>query len=252
MLKNDFILPISFKAAQEIGLEESVLLAFLEQHAFLLSSASLNFDIESLSGQLPFWTDPVLLRLLSSLQLCQLLQFEREGNRLTIHLQTSSQPKEIVDSRNDGIQEPSQLTSSPLLDKVSRLKQQAKKTLSSGEALEKPFRSTQQLMSNERKEEGRDSFIPQDRAVTSSIAWSGVPDNDNENRRGVTDFDLYLEQKERTRQPDKWQPEEATLEQITQAGIHRKFALQLQAEFLLRIKEQRKNVRTWNSEFLNT
>jgi len=248
MSHNDFILPISFRAAQEIGLEESVLLAFLAQHAFLLSSKSLSFDIESLSAQLPFWTSPVLLRILSSLQLCQSLQFERAGNRLTIHLQSNLQSKETVDSRCDEVQEPRQPTASPLLDKVSRLKQQAKKPPSFGETLGEHHVSAKKLMSDERVIEDI-TPIPQDRAVVSSSSWSGVPGNTNENRRGVTDFDLYLEQKERTRQPDKWQPEEATLEQITQAGIHRKFALQLQAEFLLRIKEQRKNVRTWNSEF---
>ncbi|MCZ2723231.1 DnaT-like ssDNA-binding domain-containing protein [Marinomonas sp. 15G1-11] len=81
-----------------------------------------------------------------------------------------------------------------------------------------------------------------------SVKGRNLPTS-SERRRGVTDFDLYLEQKERTRQPDQWLPEEATLEQILQLGIPRQFALQLQAEFLLRIKEQRKNVRTWNSEF---
>ena len=38
-------------------------------------------------------------------------------------------------------------------------------------------------------------------------------------------------EKERARQPDQWQPEEATLEQIGQAGIARDFALSLQTEF---------------------
>ena len=75
---------------------------------------------------------------------------------------------------------------------------------------------------------------------TASAVKGRVQPTANERRRGVTDFDLYLEQKERTRQPDQWLPEEATLEQLLQLGIPRPFALQLQAEFLLRIKEQRK------------
>ena len=280
MPNNDFILPVSFNKAQEIGLEESVLLAFFEQHAFILCDRNLNFDIGSLSTQLSFWTRPVLLRILANLQLCQSLNFERNGNILSVYLPQhnditdSAQP--VKQNRNNDVLSDKSPSEDLLIDKVSRLQQQAytQKTISNnslnGDKVER-----HSSLSHDLSEKGSSRKAPiinndatlsqysntlsserqssthswSSKSPRKNEAWPQAVESNNDSRRGVTDFDLYLEQKERTRQPDQWQPEEATLEQIAQAGIDRPFALQLQSEFLLRIKEQRKNVRTWNSEF---
>ncbi|QUX96673.1 hypothetical protein C0J08_15280 [Marinomonas sp. CT5] len=220
MLDNDYSLPISFSMAAQIGLEETVLLTFLKQQAYLVGSNALRVEMGRLGAQLPFWTVPMLMRLLSNLQISQLLSFQRQEDILEIHLSKSQK----VAPATQPIAETSKDDS--LMSKMDRLHK----------------------ASREKAEE----FTPQPKSYTTKqpVRQYDAPTPPVVNdRRGVTDFDLYLEQKERARQPDQWQPEEATLEQIVQAGIAREFALSLQTEFLLRIKEQRKNVRTWNSEF---
>lgn len=262
MPSNDFILPISFRTAQEIGLEESVLIAFLEQHAFMLSSRVLNFEMSVLAAQLPFWTGPMLQRIFSSLQANQMLSFQKENGRLIVHLNDQNQANDI----DNQISTPSYQASTAvpssseshqvndeLVDRIGRLQRQAKNQPSANPEPSQ-LKSRKNLASSHmqyaNKQAQNQYPTPSEskpRAATNS--WPGAHKSQEEKRRGVSDFDLYLEQKERTRQPDQWQPEESTLEQISQAGINRQFALQLLAEFLLRIKEQRKNVRTWNSEF---
>ncbi|NLU99274.1 hypothetical protein B6N13_14440 [Marinomonas sp. UCMA 3892] len=221
MLDNDYSLPISFSMAAQIGLEETVLLTFLKQQAYLIGSNALRVEMSRLSAQLPFWTVPMLMRLLGNLQISQLLSFQRQEEILEIHLASSQKAAQTIKP----IAETSAKDDS-LMSKMDRLHKASR---------EKTEEFTPQPKSYSAKQPVRQYQAPSPPVV-----------ND---RRGITDFDLYLEQKERARQPDQWQPEEATLEQIGQAGIARDFALSLQTEFLLRIKEQRKNVRTWNSEF---
>lgn len=282
MLQNDFILPISFNAAQNLGLEESVLLAFLEQHSFILSTSVLNFELGDLSAQLPFWTSPVLLKILSNLQTCDMLQLQRDGNQLIIRLSKSRFPNNSrhEHSQNENARPHSSLngvhssdSDAALLDKVHRLQQEAQQK---GEQPQQAHASMSNVpvshapihapihapmpntpvshvpaprVNQQPSQNANRSGASQSHNHDAASSWPRVSEQQNESRRGVSDFDLFLEQQERTRQPDQWLPEEATLEQISQAGIPRQFAVQLQAEFLLRIKEQRKNVRTWNSEF---
>ncbi|MFT2110192.1 DnaT-like ssDNA-binding domain-containing protein [Marinomonas sp. 2405UD68-3] len=238
MSEYDFSLPISFSLAAEIGLEEAVLLAFLRQKSYLSRSSILQCDIRNLLSQLPFWTQPMLLRVLSSLQLNQCLTFDKKQSLIEVKLFS----KERGNDRNSEVEQANTTTkrrgnqTDSLVEKVEKLATTPKKSLRQ-ESVDRP------------------PLSQSDRSHSNSMAMASNRNNanyshmSNERRRGVTDFDLYLEQKERTRQPDQWQPEEATLEQILQSGVPRGFALQLQDEFLLRIKEQRKNVRTWNSEF---
>jgi hypothetical protein len=222
MLDNDYSLPISFSMAAQIGLEETVLLTFLKQQVYLANSTLLRVEMSRLSAQLPFWTVPMLMRLLANLQISQLLSFQRQEEVIEIQLASSQKVAQAVTPAPEiTAKEDSLMSKMDRLHKASR---------------EKPEEFTPQSKSYPAKQPARQYDAP----------FSPPVVND---RRGVTDFDLYLEQKERARQPDQWQPEEATLEQIGQAGIAREFALSLQTEFLLRIKEQRKNVRTWNSEF---
>lgn len=261
MPSKDFILPISFNTAQEIGLEESVLIAFLEQHAFMYSSRVLNFDMSSLSAHLPFWTGPMLQRILSSLQVHQLLSFERHGGQLTINLDSQQVVRESGERLADSYQtnspsfvENTQNDEDELVNKLGRLQRQAK----SQEQVPPNHSSTLKNRKNlaashmhfsQKQEQASYNATHEALPKVTHNSWSGAQKTKEDKRRGVSDFDLYLEQKERTRQPDQWLPEESTLEQISQAGIQRQFASQLLPEFLLRIKEQRKNVRTWNSEF---
>lgn len=236
MLDNDYTLPISFSMAAQIGLEETVLLTFLKQQAYLVNSKVLRVEMGQLSAQLSFWTVPILMRLLTNLQMSQLLSFQRQEKILEIHLASaqktaqSIQPVVEQESNDDA-----------LMSKMDRLHKASR---------EKPEEFTPQPKAYSAKQPARQYEAPSYPAAAQRPANNGRNDHPVANdRRGITDFDLYLEQKERSRQPDQWQPEEATLEQIAQSGVAREFALSLQTEFLLRIKEQRKNVRTWNSEF---
>lgn len=257
MPQNDFILPVSFHLAQNIGLEESVLLAFLQQKAFLNASDTLQVNLSDLAAQLSFWTPQVLLRFLSSLQTQQRLTFERTANTLIISLikDHSDIRAEVVPAQStyvantELIEVSKKAEKSDLLDKVNRLQRESKqKSIPKTESLP-PLSPHRQQFSKARRNEVATTSPVSQTTVVPNATQSGVIDAEPTNRRGVSDFDLYLEQQERTRQPDQWQPETATLEQIAQAGIPSEFAIQLQTEFLLRIKEQRKNVRTWNSEF---
>ncbi|WP_262368466.1 DnaT-like ssDNA-binding domain-containing protein [Marinomonas sp. IMCC 4694] len=222
MLDNDYSLPISFSTAAQIGLEETVLLTFLKQQAYLVNSTVLRVEMHRLSAQLPFWTVPMLMKLLGNLQLSQLLSFQRQEEVLEIHLVS---PQKTAQAVKPTVERSS--SDESLMNKMDRLHKASR--------------------------DKNDEFTPQSKSYPTKppVRQYGAPPSPPvaNDRRGVTDFDLYLEQKERARQPDQWQPEEATLEQIVQSGIAREFALTLQTEFLLRIKEQRKNVRTWNSEF---
>ncbi|MCZ2723230.1 hypothetical protein O1D97_16830 [Marinomonas sp. 15G1-11] len=104
MSEYDFTLPISFSLASEIGLEEAVLLAFLRQQSYLSQSIVLHGEIGHLLSQLPFWTQPMLLRILSSLQLNNCLTFEKKTQRLKFvylrkqikNLKVSFQMKNII------------------------------------------------------------------------------------------------------------------------------------------------------------
>ncbi|EAQ63802.1 hypothetical protein MED121_05428 [Marinomonas sp. MED121] len=261
MPNNDFILPISFRTAQEIGLEESVLISFLEQHAFMLSNRTLVFDLNTLSAQLPFWTGPMLQRILSSLQANQLLSFERNGEQLTILLDGQhavKEPDHTATHNFEAAQKPvlaqTSNGSDELVNKLDRLQRQAKTNDSQSMTGATEFKQRKNLASSHmqfthKKEQTTRSNSYESLPRVTNNSWPSAQKGSDDKRRGVSDFDLYLEQKERTRQPDQWQPEESTIEQISQAGIQRQFAAQLLPEFLLRIKEQRKNVRTWNSEF---
>lgn len=263
MPSKDFILPISFSTAQEIGLEESVLIAFLEQHAFILSSRILNFELSSLSAQLPFWTGPMLQRILSSLQANQQLSFERNGGQVTISLDGHQEVRENIKPELQTFQaapashaprEQNVGSEDPLVDKLGRLQRQAETQEnqappSTGGLKNRKNLASSQIQFSQKQEQASYHAAHESLPRASNNTWPNTAKNKDEKRRGVSDFDLYLEQKERTRQPDQWLPEESTLEQISQAGINRQFATQLLPEFLLRIKEQRKNVRTWNSEF---
>lgn len=235
MSEFDFSLSISFNLAAKIGLEETVLLSYLQQQSYMLQSTTMRLEMTQLVAQLPFWTPPMMLRILSSLQLNHCLTFQRNESALELVLldeagrssavkeslqpQPQSQPVDSAAFQYD-----------PLMHKMNKMHAAAKQG------------GPDESLAHTKK-------APRTQPLNQVPVASAPSRVTNERRRGVTDFDLYLEQKERTRQPDQWQPEEATLEQIAQAGITRQFALQLQPEFLLRIKEQRKNVRTWNSEF---
>lgn len=225
MLDNDYSLPISFSMAAQIGLEETVLLTFLKQQAYVGGSQVLRVEMGRLSAQLPFWTVPMLMRLLANLQLSQLLSFKRRDEVLEIQLGVMNKASSAHSSPSVAEGE-----ADPLMNKMDRLHKASREKQGGVDSRNAPHSKT----------------YPTPHA--SHYDAPSFPPVAND-RRGVTDFDLYLEQKERARQPDQWQPEEATFEQITQAGITREFASSLQTEFLLRIKEQRKNVRTWNSEF---
>jgi len=240
MLNNDYLLPISFSMAAQVGLEETVLLTFLKQQSYVLNSAVLKMDIAHLSAQLPFWTVPMVMRLLANLQISQLLSFQRQDQSLEIQvIPAQSAVKE------DKLGHPE--AEDPLMNKVNRLQQEARDNASGSRgAPMQPSSQSNFTPKSPQMTSPKANYAPRPAARHNDFSAQPPVVND---RRGITDFDLYLEQKERSRQPDQWQPEEATLEQITQAGIGREFALSLQAEFLLRIKEQRKNVRTWNSEF---
>ncbi|MBR7888347.1 hypothetical protein J9B83_05260 [Marinomonas sp. A79] len=207
--------------ATQIGLEETVLLTFLKQQTYLTGSSVLRVEMSRLSAQLPFWTVPIMMRFLANLQIAQLVSFQRQDDILEIQLASAQKTAQTIKPSPNMTQE------DPLMAKMDRLQKASR---------EKSEEFTPQPKSYPAKQPVRQYDMPSTPPVVND-------------RRGVTDFDLYLEQKERARQPDQWQPEEATLEQIGQAGIARDFALSLQTEFLLRIKEQRKNVRTWNSEF---
>ncbi|RNF52947.1 hypothetical protein EBI00_02255 [Marinomonas hwangdonensis] len=228
MLDNDYSLPISFSLAAQIGLEETVLLTFLKQQAYLANTQVLLVKMSQLGVQLPFWTMPMLMRLLTNLQISQLLNFQRQDDLVNIQLSSSPLATPEKSAPMSPPAAPVEDKSDALMSKMDRLHSAASR-------------------------DNQAEFTPQSKGYPPKVAarqyaTPSSPPVVND-RRGVTDFDLYLEQKERARQPDQWQPEEATLEQIVQAGIAREFALSLQTEFLLRIKEQRKNVRTWNSEF---
>ncbi|MBM6549595.1 DnaT-like ssDNA-binding domain-containing protein [Marinomonas ostreistagni] len=225
MVASDFTLPVSFNLACELGLEESVLLTFLQQRAHHLGSRQIKVSHRELVDMLPFWTAPYTVRLMTTLQVAQRLQFRRSDAGLEIMLEAPGEVKPKPSSSTTAAQS-SEADGGEMLSKLSRLQQEA--------AHKEPSSAPQ--YSPRASREPSESYAP---------ATSPAPSD----RRGLTDFDLYLEAKERNRQPDQWLPEEATLEQIQQAGIERGFAQALLPEFLLRIKEQRKNVRTWNSEF---
>jgi len=244
MLDNDYILPISFSTAAQIGLEETVLLTFLKQQAYLVNSNVLRVEMSQLSAQLSFWTVPILMRLLTNLQMSQLLSFQRQEKVLEIHLASAQKTAQAIHPATE-----QETTDDALMSKMDRLHKASR---------EKTEEFTPQPKTYSVKQPARQYDAPSytsanQRPATNQRPVSNGPSGNAHpvanDRRGVTDFDLYLEQKERARQPDQWQPEEATLEQIAQSGVTREFALSLQTEFLLRIKEQRKNVRTWNSEF---
>ncbi len=252
MLNNDYLLPIPFSLAAQIGLEETVLLTFLKQQAYMLNVSSLSIDINHLNAQIPFWNIPILLRLLNNLQMSQLLQFKQWGKVLEIvllfnkassssssHIQATNENRPVGDSSDDG-----------LMSKMDRLHEEVCEKMAQSQ------HATSDTLSKDRQSHSRSNPKQQSPSTINYPDTSTLKRFESHNqlpiineRRGITDFDLYLEQKERARQPDQWQPEESTLEQITQFGITIEFALSLQAEFLLRIKEQRRNVRTWNSEF---
>lgn len=242
MLDNDYTLPISFSMAAQIGLEETVLMTFLKQQAYLVNSNVLRVEMSQLSTQLSFWTVPILMRLLTNLQMSQLLSFQRQEKILEIHLTSAQKTDQPVQPTAEH-----EAKDDALMSKMDRLHKASR---------EKPEEFTPQPKVYSAKQPTRQYDAPSYPAANQRPAKNQEPVSNGRNdypvandRRGVTDFDLYLEQKERSRQPDQWQPEEATLEQIAQSGVTREFALSLQTEFLLRIKEQRKNVRTWNSEF---
>ncbi len=234
MSANDFTLPISFNLACEFGLEESVLLTYLRQRAHHLRSRQMVISHRELAELLPFWTTPYIVRLLSSLQMASQVQFRKTdaGIELALEAGNTSQPEAESHSSQQPLSRESKPQQSPIskedaVGKLSRLQNEAA-----------------------RKPPAQATFTNRSRSVeTENRGVAPMPMPSQGDRRGLSDFDLYLEAKERNRQPDQWLPEEATFEQIQQAGVERAFAESLLAEFLLRIKEQRKNVRTWNSEF---
>jgi hypothetical protein len=246
MLDNDYSLPISFSMAAQIGLEETVLLTFLKQQAYLVNSHVLRVEMGQLSAQLPFWTVPMLMRLLANLQLSQLLNFQRKDELLEIQIGGAGHSSVTQGSASTAYAPTNHASHAPVDNAPDSL-------MGKMDRLHKASRDKQENTSAHPNHNVQPRSAPQPKSYPAKPAARqydapSSPPVVND-RRGVTDFDLYLEQKERARQPDQWQPEEATFEQITQAGIAREFALSLQTEFLLRIKEQRKNVRTWNSEF---
>lgn len=234
MSTNDFTLPISFNLACEFGLEESVLLTYLRQRAHHLRSRQMVITHRELAELLPFWTTPYIVRLLSSLQMANQVQFRKTDAGLELVLEahadntSEADPRSAQPQSREATQRATTATQKEdALGKLSRLQT---------EAAQKP--AAQATFTNRNRNADMDS---------RGVAPMPMPSQGD--RRGLSDFDLYLEAKERTRQPDQWLPEDATFEQIQQAGVERAFAESLLAEFLLRIKEQRKNVRTWNSEF---
>lgn len=230
MSVTDFTLPISFNLAAELGLEECVLLTFLRQRAHHLRTRQMVISHRDLVDMLSFWTAPYIVRLLTSLQMAGHIQFRKTDVGLELLLEQERNDSEKIESVKPASRDHFKRQSNEkedALGKLSRLQSEASKK-------DQP----QATFTN------RNRVSEPDNRGVAPMPMAGKGD-----RRGVSDFDLYLEAKERNRQPDQWLPEDATFEQIQQAGIERAFAESLLAEFLLRIKEQRKNVRTWNSEF---
>lgn len=236
MAASDFLLPVSFNLACEVGLEESVLLTYLQQRAHHMGSRQMTVTHRELVDMLPFWTAPYIVRLLTTLQVAQRIKFRRTDVGLDLLLEQETTATDRGEAQQPAYNpEPPQghrdaANQNDAMSKLSRLQAEAVKQGSTTDSAPYAKRTV------------RDNNEPR----TAPVAASNGSGKD---RRGLTDFDLYLEAKERNRQPDQWLPEEATFEQIQQAGIERAFAEALLPEFLLRIKEQRKNVRTWNSEF---
>ena len=83
--------------AAQIGLEETVLLTFLKQQAYLIGSNALRVEMSRLSVQLPFWTVPMLMRLLANLQISQLLSFQRQEEILEIQLVSSQKAAQTIE-----------------------------------------------------------------------------------------------------------------------------------------------------------
>lgn len=247
MSSPDFQLPVSFQLACELGLEESVLITYLRQKSHHLGSKQMKFSHRDLGDMLPFWTGPYVVRLLTSLQMAQMLSFRRTEAGLEVALDHDNHTRETADSKRLDMRTPTQQDDA--VNKLTRLQQEASQRQETtyrqeaSQRLEPSQRDTVQAHFSQRpRVSATELKVPSPVAMSSSVPMP-------QDRRGLSDFDLYLEAKERTRQPDQWLPEDATFEQIQQAGIERAFAESLLAEFLLRIKEQRKNVRTWNSEF---
>ncbi|TDO98915.1 DnaT-like ssDNA-binding domain-containing protein [Marinomonas balearica] len=257
MHDSEFTLPLSFKLASEIGLEESVLLSFLRQHAFMSRNTVLHFPDDTLTSLLSFWTTPILIRHLNSLQAMGQLKFRRTETGIDVQLatqtgaaQSANASLEAAHSQSAQPNGYSSQVENDVVSKVGKLQRAAKEKGSM--APNEGYSANRVTPAARVKSPGSQPRHTQPMAQnhsaqTDSNFSSGYPAQ--QDRRGVSDFDIYLEQKERTRQPDQWLPEEATIEQICQSGIPRQFAVELQTEFLLRIREQRKNVRTWNSEF---
>ncbi|BFM49109.1 DnaT-like ssDNA-binding domain-containing protein [Marinomonas sp. THO17] len=247
MLEHDYSLPISFSMAAQIGLEETVLLTYLQQQCYAQNTQVLRLDVRVLSGQLSFWTVPILMRVLGSLQLGQLLNFQRQND--IIEVQLTGNKVTAYATNHDATSHHSVSPNSPQASYMSH-DTQADSVHEAARAKDDALMEKMDRLHKASRQKNAE-FTPQAKTYSTQtpIRQYDTKPIPNKDRRGVTDFDLYLEQKERARQPDQWQPEEATFEQIQQAGIAREFAVELQTEFLLRIKEQRKNVRTWNSEF---
>ncbi|WP_245957996.1 DnaT-like ssDNA-binding domain-containing protein [Marinomonas piezotolerans] len=206
------------------------MLTFLRQRAHHLRTRQMVISHRDLVDMLPFWTAPYIVRLLTSLQMAGHIQFRKTDVGLELLLEQERNDSEKIESVKPASRDHFKRQSNEkedALGKLSRLQSEASKK-------DQP----QATFTN------RNRVSEPDNRGVAPMPMAGKGD-----RRGVSDFDLYLEAKERNRQPDQWLPEDATFEQIQQAGIERAFAESLLAEFLLRIKEQRKNVRTWNSEF---
>lgn len=242
MAASDFQLPVSFNLACELGLEESVLLTYLQQRAHHLGSRQMTLSHRELVDRLPFWTAPYTVRLMTTLQVAQKLQFKRTEAGLEILLEapplSEKAPQNASNSTMSGAESGAH-NGDEMMSKLSRLQHEAGNKTSASKAA---------YQGRSSREPAEPSYSKQ-RSARESEPYPAPVSSGSSDRRGLTDFDLYLEAKERNRQPDQWLPEEATIEQIQQAGIERAFAEGLLPEFLLRIKEQRKNVRTWNSEF---
>ncbi|ADZ92042.1 hypothetical protein Marme_2819 [Marinomonas mediterranea MMB-1] len=252
MHDSKFTLPLSFKLASEIGLEESVLLSFLRQNAFVMRNNVLHFPDDSLMTLLSFWTTPILIRHLNSLQAMNQLRYRRTEAGIDVQLAevTASPVTSNVATETGQPVQPSRypdLDEGDVVSKVGKLQRAAREK--SNVSADRRQDSGHAMPSSRSKSAAPQPqpIVANHRAKADSNFSANHPAPSD--RRGVSDFDIYLEQKERTRQPDQWLPEEATIEQICQSGIPRQFATELQPEFLLRIREQRKNVRTWNSEF---
>ena len=122
MLDNDYSLPISFSMAAQIGVEETLLLTFLKQQAYLVGSNSLRVEMSRLSVQLPFWTVPMLMRLLANLQISQLLSFQRQEEMLEIHLVSSQKAAQTIKPAAEPSKEDSLMSKMERLQKASREK----------------------------------------------------------------------------------------------------------------------------------